>query len=72
MAERSWEIYKICYCSHVKQEVNLEAEVLHPVDLLPDPPRLLAHRCSMARDCNLSDQPACIWAGTNSEYDPFK
>ena len=57
MAERTWEVSKVCYCEHVKQEVSLEAEVLHPADFLPDPPRVLAHRCSLARQCNLFNQP---------------
>jgi hypothetical protein len=72
MAERIWEVSKVCFCDHVKQEVALEAEVLHPADFLPDPPRVLAHRCSQAVQCNQFSQPACIWAGTNPDYDPFR
>jgi hypothetical protein len=72
MAERTWEVSKICFCEHVKQEVSLEAEMLHPADFLPDPPRVLAHRCSLSMQCNLFTQPTCIWAGTNPDYDPFR
>ena len=46
MAERTWETSKVCYCEHVMREVALEAEVLYPMDFLPDPPRVLSHRCS--------------------------
>ena len=72
MTERIWEVSKFCFCDHVNQEVALEVEVLHPADFIPDPPRVLAHRCSLAQQCNQFAQPACIWAGTNPDYDPFR
>jgi hypothetical protein len=50
----------------------LETELVHPIDLLPDPPRVIAHRCSNGMDCNSTDNPSCIWAGTNPNHDPFK
>jgi len=71
MAEQIWEVSKVCFCDHVQREVALEAEVLHPADHLPDPPRILSHRCSLGMQCNLFNQPACIWAGTNPDNDPF-
>ena len=71
MTERSWEVSKVCYCEHVKQEVALESEVLYPMDFLPDPPRVRSHRCSLGAQCNQFAQPACIWAGTNPNFDPF-
>jgi hypothetical protein len=55
----------------VKQEVALESEVLYPMDFLPDPPRVRSHRCSLGAQCNQFAQPACIWAGTNPNFDPF-
>ena len=72
MAERSWEESKVCYCEHVMQDVALEVEVLFPMDLLPDPPRIMAHRCSNGVECNRMAKAACVWAGNNPGYDPFK
>ena len=60
MAERTWEVTKVCFCDHVKHEVALEAEVLYPVDTLPNPPRVLSHRCSPGMQCNQFAQPACV------------
>jgi hypothetical protein len=72
MAERKWEPIKTCYCQHVDQEVDLEAEMVFPVEWLPDQkPRIIAHRCSHALVCNLDGRPSCIWSGTNPMIDPF-
>ena len=71
MAERTWEVSKVCFCEHVKQEVALETEVLYPIDFLPDSPRVLSHRCSLGLQCNQFAQAACAWSGTNPNYDPF-
>ncbi len=72
MAYRSREVVQVCFCGHVQQEVALEAEVLYPADFLPDPPRVVSHRCSLGDHCNQLDQPACVWAGTNPLVDPFR
>ncbi len=72
MTERAWEVSKVCYCEHVKQEVALESEILYPMDFLPDPPRVRSHRCSLGLQCNQFAQPACVWAGTNPVHDPFR
>ena len=73
MAMRTWEASKTCYCDHVNHDVALEVEVVYPVDHLPDqPPRVLAHRCSHGVSCNQFASPACVWAGTNPDYDPFR
>jgi len=72
MAEKKWEAIKICYCEHVRQQVFLEAEVMYPNDFLPDPPRLLSHRCSKGMECNQYNQAVCVWAGTNPDVDPFR
>jgi hypothetical protein len=72
MAQKNWEITQVCFCEHVNQEVALEAEVLHPIDYLPDRPRILSHRCSHGVLCNQMEKAACKWAGTNPEYDPFQ
>lgn len=73
MAEKTWEVVKVRYCDHVKEEVGLEAQVVYPADWLPDqPPRIIGHRCSEALMCNLDGRASCVWAGTNPGVDPFK
>jgi hypothetical protein len=72
MARKNWEVTRVCFCEHVNQEVALEAEVLYPVDYLPDPPRILSHRCSHGLKCNQMEKAACKWAGTNPDIDPFR
>lgn len=73
MAEKTWEVVKVRYCHHVKEDVGLEAQVVYPAEWLPDqPPRILGHRCSEAMMCNQDGRPSCIWAGTNPAVDPFK
>jgi hypothetical protein len=72
VAELTWETSKVCYCEHVKGDVALEAEMLFPMDELPDPARVISHRCSHGAECNQSGKAACVWAGTNPDYDPFR
>jgi hypothetical protein len=72
MAEKVWEPIKIHYCDHAGCQVALEGELVYPVEILSDqPPRLLAHRCSHGVECSQLKQAACVWAGTNPNYDPF-
>ena len=72
MAYKTWHPMKIRFCEHAQCEVALEVQVIYPIDLMPDqPPRVLAHRCNQAVNCNLMDKPSCIWAGTNPIFDPF-
>ena len=72
MAVKNWQTTKVQYCQRVDEDVNLEALLVFPADILPDqPPRVIAHRCSKDIPCNMFEKPACIWAGTNPEYDPF-
>lgn len=69
----TWEPVKTCYCHHVDQDVSLDAFLVHPPEWLPDqPPRILAHRCSMAIACNLDERSSCVWSGTNPAFDPFE
>jgi hypothetical protein len=70
MAEKHWEVVKVCYCERAGHQVAFEAEIVYPADFLPDPPRLVARRCSSAEECNLVDKPSCIWCGTNPNYQP--
>jgi hypothetical protein len=73
MEKPTWKINRIRYCDHAGREVSLEAEVVFPAEYLPEtPPRICAHRCSLALECQLFDQPACIWAGSNPDLDPFQ
>ncbi|MFZ5809134.1 MAG: hypothetical protein ACOY16_07620 [Chloroflexota bacterium] len=72
MAQKTWEIYKMRYCTHAGCEVYLEAEVIYPAEWLPDtPPRVNAHRCSHAMLCNFDERASCVWSGTNPAVDPF-
>jgi hypothetical protein len=72
MAEKAWHPLKVQFCEHADCEVALQVQVVYPADIMPDqPPRVIAHRCSDALTCNLSDKPSCVWAGTNPGYDPF-
>jgi hypothetical protein len=72
MATKVWQKIKVQYCRHSGGEVALEAEVLYPEEHLPDHgPRIVAHRCSQGIECSLLSEPACVWAGTNPNYDPF-
>ncbi len=72
MAEKHWEPIKISFCHHVGEEVAFEAELIYPAEFLPDQnPRVVAHRCSKAVDCNIDGKPSCLWAGTNPTFDPF-
>ena len=72
MTMRRWERIKVLYCQHAAAEAALEVQVVYPPEWFPDqPPRVLAHRCSRAAECNLVGKPSCIWAGTNPVFDPF-
>ena len=73
MTDKKWEVLQVCYCQHVGENVNFEAQVVHPAEVLPDQgPRVMAHRCSRGVACSLEDKPACVWAGTNPTVDPFE
>ena len=73
MAVKTWQTIKVHYCEHAGCDVKFEAETVFPSEHMPDlMPRIFAHRCSHAMQCNLFNQPACIWAGTNPLVDPFK
>lgn len=73
MAIKVWQTIKVQHCRHAGGEVSLEAEVLIPDEHLPDQgPRVVAHRCSRGMECGLLEEAACVWAGTNPNYDPFQ
>ncbi len=71
MAQKSWEVIKIRYCDHVGHEVSVETEMIYPADHLPDMPRVVSHRCSDAKACNMVDKPSCAWCGTNPNHQPL-
>lgn len=72
MSQVVWRPVKRIYCDRIGEQVQLEAKIVFPADLLPDPPaRVLAHRCSQGMDCNRFDKPTCVWAGTRPDHDPF-
>lgn len=71
MTLKTWQVEKIKYCEHVGHEIALEAEVVYPAEHLPEQaPRVTAHRCSNALECNMFDKPVCAWCGTNPNHEP--
>lgn len=67
-----WRVVKCQVCQRVGEEVALEAQVVYPMDYLPDQaPRVLAYRCSHGSQCNSLDKSMCVWAGTLPTYNPF-
>jgi hypothetical protein len=55
----------------VRQEVELEVQVVYPADHLPDQPtHVTAHRCSKALECNQVDHPVCTYCFTNPNLQP--
>jgi hypothetical protein len=72
MAQVHWKPIKQGECERVGEVVTLEAKVIYPATFLPEtPPRVVAHRCSRALECNQYDRPTCCWAGTLPGFDPF-
>jgi hypothetical protein len=73
MSSMAWEPVKQFDCERIGESVTLECKLVYPAEHLPDqPPRVLARRCSMSIECNAIDKPACVWAGTLPDYDPFR
>lgn len=72
MAEIQRKTLKVKFCDHVNCEVNFEVETVLPAEFLPDQPgRIVSRRCSLGTQCSYLDKVACVWAGTNPNYDPF-
>lgn len=69
--EMEWKPVKTLFCDRVGEEVALEARVVYPPDVLPDRPRVLAHRCSQGLVCNSFDRPGCRWSGGWPAFDPL-
>jgi hypothetical protein len=73
MAEKNWKKIRIQRCEHAGCDVALEIEEVYPADHLPDqPPRISGHRCSHGIDCMMLNNPACLWSGGDSGFDPFR
>jgi len=71
MAEKTWHVEKIKHCEHVGHDVAIENQVVYPAEHLPDqPPRVIAHRCSNAIECNMVEKSTCALCGTNPDLDP--
>ncbi|HQV94549.1 MAG TPA: hypothetical protein PLA27_10755 [Anaerolineales bacterium] len=69
MALKKWQLRKTIYCEHARQEVILETQIVVPSEALPDqPPRVIAHRCSNAIECNKIEKMTCALCGTNPNY----
>ena len=70
MTQKQWQVEEVRYCEHVEHEVDLEVEVVYPTDYLPDQPRVIAHRCSNALECNQLDKMVCAYCFTNPVQKP--
>jgi hypothetical protein len=67
MAKKVWEVTKVYTCEYIGCEVAFETEVVYPTDFLLDLPRVISHRCSHAKECNMGDKPNCAY-GTNPDH----
>ena len=56
MATKLWKLTKTQICEYTGCEVAFETELVFPEDLLPDPPRVIAHCCSNTKDFNMVDK----------------
>jgi hypothetical protein len=65
MATKVWEVVKFYFCEYVGHEVACEAQVVYPADNLPDAPRVIAHRCSCANNCDIEDKANCPYGITD-------
>lgn len=61
MATKVWKLTKIQICEFTDYEVAFETELVYPEDLLPDPPRVIAHCCSNTKDFNMADKLYCAY-----------
>ena len=67
-----WKPIKRMFCEKAGEEVALEGKYVFPAGFLADqPPRIVAHRCSLGFACNRLEGSSCQWAGTLPGYDPF-
>jgi hypothetical protein len=73
MTSEQWITIKTIYCTQAKQEATLEFLMQYPSEHMPDqPPRVLARRCSISKECVVKENCHCHWTGTNPIYDPFE
>src|SRR5215204_2072117 len=62
MAEKKWYVSKVRYCEHVGHEIALETQVVLPSEYLPEQkPRVTAHRCSNAMQCDQQTSLCVVW-----------
>jgi hypothetical protein len=67
MAWESWRAGKQTHCEVMDEKVTLQSRLAFAADNLPDqPPRVLAHRCSSAENCDHFDQNKCPWESLSS------
>ena len=59
MATKHWKLTKIQICEDTGLKVAFETELVYPEDLLPDPPRVIAHCCSDTNNFNMADKLYC-------------
>lgn len=72
MTQKYWQTQKSCFCERVGHEIRIETQMVFPAEHLPDqPPRILAHRCSSAIECNALNKMVCAYSGTNPDFKPL-
>lgn len=73
MERVQWMPIRRMFCEKAGAEAALEVRMIYPPELLPDqPPRVVAHRCSLGVECNQLEAPTCCWSGTLPGFDPFR
>lgn len=73
MTTTAWVVVDTIRCQRVGQEAELlekRAYAEHPLTEVGRPYRVLARKCSLGLDCNLSEH-RCQWSYLNPNYDPF-
>lgn len=69
MAQKKWQIRKTIHCEYAGRDVVFETQIIIPSESLPDqPPRVIAHRCSNAIECNKIEKMTCALCGTNPNH----
>lgn len=71
MAIRNWVTINKRFCDKVGCQVALQAQVIYPIDYLPDNLRILSERCSHGDLCLKERFGSCGFSGGDPGIDPF-
>jgi hypothetical protein len=71
LATKQWESIKRQYCDKAGCQVALQAQIIYPIDYLPDNPRILGERCSHGDLCLKERLGSCAYSGGDPDFDPF-